>query len=104
MIKNAESLVLFLAFSYLRRKQNGMFMDAVLNLNYSQILSLVKQLPIRTQLRLGRILTKDATRAELEHFLETFRTDELSEEDILAEVKQVRKERYAKRKKETGHC
>ena len=65
-------------------------MDAVLNLNYSQILSLVKQLPTRTQLRLGRILTKDATKAELEHFLETFRTDELSEEDILAEVKQVR--------------
>lgn len=79
-------------------------MDAVLNLNYSQILSLVKQLPPRAQLRLGRILTKDATKAELEHFLETFQTDELSEEDILAEVKLVRKERYARRKKEAGHC
>ena len=79
-------------------------MDAVLNLNYSQILSLVKQLPTRTQLRLGRILTKDATEAELEHFLEAFKTDELCEEDILAEVKQVRKERYARRKKEAGHC
>lgn len=79
-------------------------MDAVLNLNYSQILSLLKQLPTRTQLRLGRILTKDATEAELEHFLEAFKTDELSEEDILAEVKQVRKERYERRKKETSHC
>lgn len=79
-------------------------MDAVLNLNYNQILSLVKQLPTRMQLRLGRILTKDATEAELEHFLEMFKTDELSEEDILAEVKQVRKERYARRKKEAGHC
>ncbi|WP_106484665.1 hypothetical protein [Bacteroides sp. Marseille-P3684] len=79
-------------------------MDAVLNLNYNQILSLVKQLPTRMQLRLGRILTKDATEAELEYFLETFKTDELSEEDILAEVKQVRKERYARRKKEAGHC
>ena len=79
-------------------------MDAVLNLNYNQILSLVKQLPTRMQLRLGRILTKDDTEAELEHFLETFKTDELSEEDILAEVKQVRKERYARRKKEAGHC
>lgn len=79
-------------------------MDAVLNLNYNQILSLVKQLPTRMQLRLGRILTKDATEAELEHFLETFKTDELSEEDILAEVKQVRKERYARRKKEAGYC
>ena len=32
------------------------------------------------------------------------KTDELSEEDILAEVKQVRKERYARRKKEADHC
>ena len=79
-------------------------MDAVLNLSYNQILSLVKQLPVRTQLRLGRILTKDATKAELEHFLEVFRTDELCEEDILSEVTQVRKERHARRKKETGHC
>lgn len=79
-------------------------MDAVLNLNYSQILSLLRQLPTRTQLRLGRILTKDATEAELEHFLEAFKTDELSEEDILAEVKKVRKERYERRKKETSHC
>lgn len=79
-------------------------MDAVLNLNYNQILSLVRQLPVRTQLRLGRILTKDATRAELKYFLETFRTDELSEEDILSEVQQVRKERHARHQKETGHC
>jgi len=35
-------------------------------------------------------------RAELNHFLDTFRTDELSEADILAEVKAVRRERYAK--------
>ena len=81
-------------FIFAENKRHNI-MDAVLNLNYSQILSLVKQLPTRTQLRLGRILTKDATKAELEHFLETFKTDELSEEDILAEVKQVRKERYA---------
>ena len=93
--------LIFLIFAENKRHN---IMDAVLNLNYSQILSLVKQLPTRTQLRLGRILTKDATKAELEHFLETFKTDELSEEDILAEVKQVRKERYARRKKEADHC
>lgn len=86
----------FLIFFYIRKDKRCNVMDAVLNLNYNQILSLVKQLPTRMQLRLGRILTKDATEAELEHFLETFKTDELSEEDILAEVKQVRKERYAR--------
>ena len=95
-----HSLIFFI---FAENKRHNI-MDAVLNLNYSQILSLVKQLPTRTQLRLGRILTKDATKAELEHFLETFKTDELSEEDILAEVKQVRKERYARRKKEADHC
>ena len=94
----------FLIFFYIRKDKRCNVMDAVLNLNYNQILSLVKQLPTRMQLRLGRILTKDATEAELEHFLERFKTDELSEEDILAEVKQVRKERYARRKKEAGHC
>lgn len=94
----------FLIFFYIRKDKRCNVMDAVLKLNYNQILSLVKQLPTRMQLRLGRILTKDATEAELEHFLETFKTDELSEEDILAEVKQVRKERYARRKKEAGHC
>ena len=79
-------------------------MNAVLNLSYNQIVSLVKQLPTRTQLRLGRVLTKEATQAEMEHFLNVFKTDNISEEDILTEVKQVRKERYARRKKEAGHC
>ena len=79
-------------------------MEAVLNLNYNQILSLVKQLPVRAQLRLGRVLTKEATQAELEHFLSVFKTDELTEEDILSEVKQVRKEQYERRKEKTGHC
>lgn len=81
----------------------GIIMDAVLNLNYNQILSLVKQLPVRIQLRLGRVLTKEATQAELEHFLSVFKTDELTEEDILSEVKQVRKQQYERRKEKTGH-
>ncbi|WP_044654115.1 hypothetical protein [Bacteroides congonensis] len=78
-------------------------MDAMLNLSYNQILNLVQQLPPRSKLKLGRTLTQQATRAELEHFLDTFRTDEITEDDILAEVKQVRKERYERRKKETGN-
>ena len=78
-------------------------MNAVLNLSYNQIVSLVKQLPTRTQLRLGRILTKEATQAEMEHFLNVFKTDNISEEDILTEVKQVRKERYARQQEGTGN-
>ncbi len=78
-------------------------MNAVLNLSYNQIVSLVKQLPTRTQLRLGRVLTKEATQAEMEHFLNVFKTDNISEEDILTEVKQVRKERYARQQEGTGN-
>lgn len=78
-------------------------MEAVLNLSYNQILNLVEQLPSRSKLKLGRTLTQQATKAELEHFLEAFRTDEITEEDILAEVKQVRKERYERRQKEAGN-
>ena len=78
-------------------------MNAVLNLSYNQIVSLVKQLPTRTQLRLGRVLTKEATQAEMEHFLNVFKTDNISEEDILTEVKQVRKERYARQQESTGN-
>lgn len=78
-------------------------MEATLNLSYNQILGLVKQLPLRSRLKLGKELTKEATETELKHFLDAFRTDEISEEDILSEVKQVRKERYEKRQKEEGN-
>ena len=33
----------------------------------------------------------------ISYFLDVFRTDEISEEDIMAEVKTVRRERYAKK-------
>lgn len=78
-------------------------MEATLNLSYNQILGLVKQLPVRSRLKLGKELTKEATEIELKHFLDAFHTDEISEEDILSEVKQVRKERYEKRQKEEGN-
>jgi hypothetical protein len=54
-------------------------------------------MPIRSQLRIGKALTRQTIRAELNQFLETFRTDEISEEDILAEVKAVRRKRHAKK-------
>lgn len=74
------------------------------NLNYEQILNLVRQLPIRTRLKLGKALTKEATKAELQHFLDVFRTDEITEEDILAEVKAIREERNEKQQQEKGNC
>ncbi|MBQ6964122.1 MAG: hypothetical protein IJ693_11120 [Bacteroidaceae bacterium] len=72
-------------------------MNATIDISYNQILTLIQQMPVRSQLRLGKALTRQNIRAELTHFLETFRTDEISEEDILAEVKAVRQTRYAKK-------
>lgn len=69
-------------------------MEATLELSYDQILNLVMQMPTRLQARLGKALTKNSTEQELRHFLDVFRTDEISEEDILEEVKAVRAKRY----------
>lgn len=78
-------------------------MQATLNLSYGQVLALVGQLPLRSQLRLGKALTERSIKAEMEGFIDAFRTDEISECDILDECKAVRRERYARRKTES-HC
>ena len=73
-------------------------MNATIDISYNQILTLLQQLPVRSQLKIGKALTRNNIRTEMNHFLETFQTDELSEEEILAEVKAVRRERYAAKK------
>ena len=65
-------------------------MNATIDISYNQMLLLLQQMPIRSQLRIGKALTRQNIRAELNHFLDTLLTDELSEADILAEVKAVR--------------
>ena len=72
-------------------------MNATINISYDQVLMLLQQLPVRSQLKIGRALTRQNIRAEMEQFLKTFRTDEISKDDILSEVKAVRRERYAKK-------
>ncbi|MCR5140799.1 MAG: hypothetical protein K6B45_11660 [Bacteroidaceae bacterium] len=72
-------------------------MNATIDISYDQMLLLLQQMPVRSQLRIGKALMRQNTRVELTRFLDTFRTDELSEEDIMAEVKAVRQERYAKK-------
>lgn len=70
-------------------------MNATIDISYNQILTLLQQLPVRSQLKIGKALTRSNVRAELNRFLDTFQTNELSEDEILAEVKAVRRERYA---------
>lgn len=73
-------------------------MNATIDISYNQLLLLLQQMPLRSQLKLGKALTRQSVRSELEYFLDVFRTDEISEDDILAEVKAARHERYAENK------
>lgn len=72
-------------------------MNATIDISYNQLLLLLQQMPVRSQLKLGKALTSQSIRTELKYFLDIFRTEDISEEDILAEVKAVRHERYAKK-------
>lgn len=66
-------------------------------MNYTQIMNLVMQMPVRSRMRLGKALTRNSTEQELCHFLATFKTDDISEEDILDEVKAVRQQRHTRK-------
>lgn len=72
-------------------------MNATIDISYNQMMLLLEQLPMRSQLRIGKALTRQNIRKELNRFLDVFQTDEISEEDILKEVKDVRRKRHAKR-------
>ena len=67
-----------------------------LSISYSQILDLAKQLPLAMQLELGRELLRSNARQELVQFQDKFHTDEISDEDIMNEIKAMRAEKYEK--------
>ena len=65
-----------------------------IRLNYRQILELARQLSDEDKLQLNRELAAEARRIELQSLLRTFKNDEISLEEITAEVEQVRQARY----------
>ena len=65
-----------------------------IRLNYRQILELARQLSDEDKLQLNRELAAEARKIELKSLLQTFQNDEISSEDITAEVEQVRQARY----------
>ncbi len=69
-----------------------------ISLNYNQVLELVKQLPKKDKVRLSKELAKEAIDLRLTRLLDSFTTDELSEEEINQEVEEVRAEIYARKK------
>lgn len=65
-----------------------------LSLSFEQVLSLVKQLPEADKLKLSEALSKELLDSKLTHLLETFKTDEISLEEITQDVEAVRTEIY----------
>ncbi|MGV8138171.1 MAG: type II toxin-antitoxin system VapB15 family antitoxin [Mangrovibacterium sp.] len=74
-----------------------------ISLTYKQVLELVRQLPKKDKARLSSELAKDLTDKRLSRLLNTFRTDELSEEEINREVEEARAQIYARNKKDKGN-
>lgn len=62
--------------------------------NYNQIKNLIVQLPARQRRRLFNDLAQDTVYRELNGFIDKFRTNELSEDDILTEIENIRRNRY----------
>ena len=69
-----------------------------ISLTYNQILDLVRQLSTKDKAKLSKELAKEAIDKRLSRLLNSFQTDELSENTINEEVEKVRTELYAKKK------
>ena len=68
-----------------------------IRLNYNQILELTQHLSDDDKLELRRALAAETRGIKLRRLLETFKTDEISQKEIDAEVEAVRQEAYEKR-------
>lgn len=68
-----------------------------MNLSFSQILELVKNLPGEQKIRISQELEKEIISSKLTDLLTAFQTDKLSMEDITSEVERVRQDLYEKR-------
>ncbi|HYG15686.1 MAG TPA: hypothetical protein VEC12_08040 [Bacteroidia bacterium] len=76
-------------------------MKAELNirLTFEQVYNIVKQLPKREKIRLSKALEKDVIDSKLSSLLNTFNTDELTDDLITSEVESVRQTMYESKKK-----
>jgi hypothetical protein len=87
-----------LAFVYLDIEK-AMKADLNISLTFRQILDLVKQLPRQQKIRLTKELEKEVRESKFSEILESFQTDELSQQIIDEEVESVRQELYERPKK-----
>ncbi|MEP1032061.1 hypothetical protein [Ekhidna sp.] len=72
-------------------------MEANMNLSFSQILELVRNLPGEQKIKISQELEKETIGSKLTELLTAFQTDKLSMNEITSEVEQVRQDLYDKR-------
>lgn len=65
-------------------------------LNFNQIVKIVKQLPVNDKIKLSKELEKDAINSKLTRLLKSFKTNELTEDIINQECEIVREKLYMK--------
>lgn len=68
-------------------------------ITFSQLLSMLRQLPVRQKIKIARELKKDVIDSKLRSLLESFKTDDLTLDMIDMEVNKVRKQLYEKKTK-----
>lgn len=68
-----------------------------MNLSFTQILELVRNLPGEQKIKISRELEKETIGSKLTELLTAFRTNKLSMDEITAEVEQVRQNLYDQR-------
>lgn len=69
-----------------------------IELTPDQVVELALRLPKKEKLELAKVFEREGLINRLDELMKKVRTDELSEETILAEVEAVRARRYAARK------
>ena len=69
-----------------------------LEITFSQILTLIKQLPKKEKLKLTKELEKDVIDSKLSKLLNAFKTDDINVAEITYEVEAVRKKIYENQK------
>jgi len=69
-----------------------------IDITYDQVLSLVKQLPVKDKIKLTKELEKEVIESKLSRLLSSFKIKELSLTGINNEVEQVRQRIYESQK------
>ena len=69
-----------------------------IDITYDQVLSLVKQLPVKDKIKLTKELEKEGIESKLSRLLSSFKTKELSLTVINNEVETVRQRIYESQK------